>query len=391
MADHDSTLVRSVASVVAASVALLALAAPAVAGLPGTPTFTPTPPIGFTASGGPTPTSSPTPPPSPFFTPTATFTTVVHTSPSPSPATPVPTVSPGATPTVNGSPTPLATPSPGGTPCGNSQIDPGETCDPPGSLQPPNANPCRADCTYCGDGVTQAADGESCDDGNSVSGCRPDRPQQALDACLNACRFPICEDPSRIQLFPEGNDVVQVHGRLIAPTVIEFEDGEFRVRIARQVCTHDTSVPCETDAQCDLLSSGSTCTGNDPASVVFEQALAGSAIDGNAKRWRYKNPAAKTAGGIYLLKITAKTKKKICGGGPNAGARCTAAADCTPGDCLGYYVLKLKAYGVATGPVSDMQTTVQGGGYAWAVRGIWQQFPKGWRLYKKSVLLDPWL
>jgi hypothetical protein len=38
-----------------------------------------------------------------------------------------------------------------------------------------------------------------------------------------------------------------------------------------------------------------------------------------------------------------------------------------------------------------MQTQIYGGGYGWAVRGIWQQFPKGWRLYKKSELLDPWL
>ena len=372
----------------AATLALLAMAAPAFAGLPGTPTVTPS--IGFTASGGPSPTITPTMPPSPIPTPTPTLTSVIHTSPTAT-TTPLPTLPPSGTATPTIVLTPSATPSPGGTPCGNMQLDPGETCDPPGSLQPPNGNPCRADCTYCGDGIAQGSGGEICDDGNSVSGCRPDRPQQALDACLDDCRFPICEDPSRIQLFPDQNDVVQVHGRLIAPTAVEFEDGELRVRIARQVCTHDTTVGCDSDAQCDALSSGSTCTPNDPASTVFEQAVTGSAIDGNGKRWRYKNPAAKTDGGIYLVKITAKTKKKICGGGSNAGARCTTAADCPQGDCLGYYVLKLKAYGTATGAVSDMQTVITGGGYAWAVRGIWQEFPKGWRLYKKSVLLDPWL
>lgn len=394
MADTSFTSVTARsrgALAIAATFAFLIIDRQAVAGLPGTPTFTPTPPISFTASGGPSPTITPTAPPSPVVTPTPTFTPVIHTSPSSTPSTPVPSAPPSATQTPNATATPSPTPSVAGTPCGNSQIDPGETCDPPGSLQPPNGNPCRPDCTYCGDASTQPSDGEICDDGNSVSGCRPDRPQAALDACLNNCQFPICEDPSRIQLFPDRDDVVQVHGRLIAPTTVDFETGEFRVRISRRVCTHDNSVACSTDEQCDALSPGSTCTPDDPVSVVFEQTVAGSAIDGNGKRWKYRNPAAKTDGGIYQLKITGKTKKKVCGGGTNAGARCTTAADCPQGDCLGYYVLKLKAYGAANNAVSDMQTQIYGGGYGWAVRGIWQQFPKGWRLYKKSVLLDPWL
>jgi hypothetical protein len=385
-----TTRTRGIAFAVAASLAFLTSARAASAGVPGTPTRTPTP--SFTASSGPSPTITPTPsiPPSPIDTPTPTFTPVVHTSPTQTP-TPVPTVSPNVTDTTSSvTPTPSPTTSPG-TPCGNFQLDPGETCDPPGAPQPPNGNPCRPDCTYCGDGVTQASGGETCDDGNSVSGCRPDRPQQALDACLNNCEFPICEDPSRIQLYPDRNDVVQVHGRLIAPTAIEFEDGEFRVRIARRVCTHDTSMTCSDDAQCDALSTGSVCTSDDPAAVVFEQSVAGSAIDGSGKRWKYRNPAAKTDGGIYQLKIIAKTKKKVCGGGPNAGGRCTSVADCPQGNCLAYYVLKLKAYGTANNAVPDMQTRIYGGGYGWAVRGIWQQFPKGWRLYKKSPLLDPWL
>ena len=399
MTDEDVTRVQArscrVMLAVVAITLFLSSGRPSFAGLPPTPTITP--PISFTASSGPSPTAPSTPPPSPVFTSTATFTAVVHSSPTTTPMfTVVPTSPPtGGTPVFTASPadtpTPTPTPSPAGTPCGNSQLDPGETCDPPGSLQPPNDNPCRDDCTYCGDTVTQVTDGESCDDGNSVSGCRPDRPQAALDACLNSCRFPICEDPSRIQLFPDGNDVVQVHGRLIAPAEIDFENGEFRVRISRRICSHDTSVLCDTDEECDALSAGSICTPDDPASLVFEQTVAGSAIDGNGKRWKYRNPAAKINGGLYGLKITAKTKKKICAGSTNEGARCTTAAECPQGSCLGYYVLKLKAYGPANNAVADMQTQIYGGGYGWAVRGIWQQFPKGWRLYKKSELLDPWL
>ncbi len=338
-----------------------------------TPSSTPTP------SATETPTSSPSPTATATETPVVTVTATITATAT---ATATPTAS--ATPVLTGTPT--ATPTPTG-PCGNDQLDPGETCDPPGTLMPPNGNPCRTDCTYCGDMATQVQDGESCDDANSVSGCRPDRPQLALDECLNNCQFPICEDPSRIQLYPDHDDVVQVHGRLIAPTDVDFGTGDFVVRISRRICSQDTSVPCAADAECDALTPGSICT----PEPIFEQAVAGSAIEGNGKRWKYRNPSAKTEGGLYQLKITGKTSRKVCAGSSNAGARCATAADCPQGSCLGYYALKLKGYGGADKAVSDMQTQIYGGGYGWAVRGIWQQFPKGWRLYKKSVLLDPYL
>src|SRR5262249_22539611 len=60
--------------------------------------------------------------------------------------------------------------------CGNGQIDPGETCDPPDATpQPgrPGQVTCRPDCTFCGDGVTQTGQGETCDDANLVTGCNP--------------------------------------------------------------------------------------------------------------------------------------------------------------------------------------------------------------------------
>ena len=62
--------------------------------------------------------------------------------------------------------------------CGNGVVDPGETCDPPGTPMPPNGNPCRADCTYCGDGVVNGVPGsETCDDGNAIN----------TDGCENFC------------------------------------------------------------------------------------------------------------------------------------------------------------------------------------------------------------
>jgi hypothetical protein len=172
-------------------------------------------------------------------------------------------------------------------------------------------------------------------------------------------------------LFPEldRDDVLQVHGRLITAADVDFRSGEFRIKLSR----------------CDA--SGSPCT---DTSVVFDQTVSGQDFEGTATRWRYRNVPAKTAGGIYSVKITSKTAKKVCASGPNDGVRCTASNDCPEGACVGYYAFKLKAYGDAAGAVSDMETQIFAGGHGWAVRGLWLQQPKGWRLYKKSQLLQPW-
>ncbi len=71
--------------------------------------------------------------------------------------------------------------------CGNATVEPGETCDPPGA---PAGQPdeCRANCTYCGDGLRQLASGEQCDDGNLLPG----------DGCDLDCIVEIC-----------GNGIVQ--------------------------------------------------------------------------------------------------------------------------------------------------------------------------------------
>src|SRR4051812_31744105 len=83
--------------------------------------------------------------------------------------------------------------------CGDGiVVRPAETCDPPGTLLANGAR-CRADCTYCGDGIVQEGAGESCDDADAVSGCRIDRPEKALDRCLSTCQRPLCGDPSRIR------------------------------------------------------------------------------------------------------------------------------------------------------------------------------------------------
>src|SRR5262249_11547591 len=101
--------------------------------------------------------------------------------------------------------------------CGDNAVNqPSEQCDGtsdaacPGRCIPP-AQTGQCTCSLCGNGVVDA--GETCDDGNTVQGCRPDKPQRPLDACRNNCTRQECQDPSRIQ-FRNGLDRLYVHGRL---------------------------------------------------------------------------------------------------------------------------------------------------------------------------------
>jgi cysteine-rich repeat protein len=63
--------------------------------------------------------------------------------------------------------------------CGDGALDPNESCD--GMALGDNAcESCRADCSCCGDGVTDVSAGEECDDGNGVDD----------DDCSNSCTAP---------------------------------------------------------------------------------------------------------------------------------------------------------------------------------------------------------
>ena len=54
--------------------------------------------------------------------------------------------------------------------CGDGVIDAGETCDPPNLAPNPvtGQTECRLDCTFCGDGVVQPNDVETCDLGSNA-------------------------------------------------------------------------------------------------------------------------------------------------------------------------------------------------------------------------------
>ena len=287
----------------------------------------------------------------------------------------------------------------------------------------PNGFPCRADCTFCGDGIIQGSDGESCDDANAISGCRPDQPQKPLDACLNSCQRPLCDDPAKVLLYDETatgkKDVVQLHGRLISDATMEFAGEPFGIELSKRLCSHDQSTSCSSnldcealspgsictdrvcahdaataclvDADCEPLSHGSTCTGVNPASVVFRQILDVGVPHGTPLRWLYRDFLAKKTGGIGLVKIQAKMDPKRCAGGTNDDVVCGSSSDCTGGgSCAGYYIFKLQAFGPADYAVKDMQTRIVQGSQRWAVRGLWQGFPRSWKLDKKSPLLEPW-
>jgi cysteine-rich repeat protein len=264
-----------------------------------------------------------------------------------------------------------------------------ETCDPPYSTIQPLGRTCRIDCTYCGDGVVQSEDAESCDDGNAVSGCRPDLPQQPLDACLNSCQEPICQDPSKIKLFPFGKlDMVVVHGRLVAAVPMAFEENDFTIRLERQACSADGSA-CEIDSECQ--GPNATCSPNNDGSVVYFASLPVGAIPHPLPgTWKYKNPLAKQAGGVFSMKIKAEPPE--CANGDTPGASCQIGVPCAgSGVCVVAYKVTMKAFGDVLDPVSDMEAQVFAGNRRWAVRGLWtSQSASIWKFNKFSKLLEPW-
>jgi cysteine-rich repeat protein len=217
--------------------------------------------------------------------------------------------------------------------CGDGVVDPGETCDPPNLAPGPNGQViCRLDCTSCGDGVVQANDVETCDDGNLVSGCRTDKPQKPLDDCLNNCNEPICADPARIKFGShEMPDLFTFHGRLITPNPVDFVNNHFVIEL------RDMS-----------------------DNVLYRSSLVSGSIEvQNAKSVRYKNRGARAGGGVYQLKAK--------------------QAD-------GYYVLTLKAYGDMSQTTADMVTHAYIGADEWAIRGLWTaQGAKGWKLSNKAT------
>lgn len=213
--------------------------------------------------------------------------------------------------------------------CGDGVIDPGETCDPPDlTIDPLNGQlRCRLDCTRCGDGQVQSADTETCDDGNTVSGCDPHHPQRVLDGCLNNCTEPICADPARIK-FADDLDVFDLHGgiRSMGPgATIDPTHRPFTVRL----------------------------TSPDVAGGVVYETTLPAGLDSSGARYRYKNKDARTSGGLARVALV---KRKDA------------------------YGLTLRTYGHFDLANAHMTTHILIGDEEWSVSGLWEAMPKGWRL-----------
>jgi cysteine-rich repeat protein len=222
--------------------------------------------------------------------------------------------------------------------CGNGRIDPGETCDPPDpSPQPgrPGQVICRPDCTSCGDGVPQTSRGETCDDGNLVSGCNPARPTEPLGACQMSCTPPICQGPAKIR-YKNGVGILDVHGRMqpVAPaTTLEPGTNTFVVEL--------------TDAV---------------GAVLFRSSLEAGLLVPRGAGFKYVDRAAKVSGGISRLKFAPR--------GPS-------------------YRVTLTAYGDLSAATGEMTTHLFIGGQEWTLKGRWLPSNSGWKLDPKSAIGSP--
>ncbi len=243
----------------------------------------------------------------------------------------------------------------------------------------------------CGDGILQPAQGESCDDGNTVSGCKTEKPEVPLDGCLNTCQRPICGDPSRVREWDESatgrKDAVDLHVRLVSDVnerVFDFDQQPFEVEILHRACSQDDTRSCATDSDC-------TGAGSCVTRTILNETVPGGIPDGNPPRWRYRNTRAKTEGGIYSIKLLEKIDQPRCAGGSWDGERCDINLRC-PEDaaCVGYYLLEMKAYVDTKRTSSDLQTVVEVAGNRWAARGLWTPTKNGWRFGKKDTRLPPW-
>jgi uncharacterized repeat protein (TIGR01451 family) len=204
--------------------------------------------------------------------------------------------------------------------CGNGLVDPGETCDPPGGALLPNGNPCRADCTFCGDGIVNGPSGtETCDDANA-----DDR-----DSCRNTCLDRLRRDPGSIIFYgtQRPTDRLQVDGVVV------------------------TRLPVSTDG---LVITVRLSNAN---GIIYEASLAGENLVARGRQLKFKDrTVAKTAdGGIAFFRIL-------------------------PHQHDGYRV-KVTAYGhLSAATLPDMTIEILLGSETHQNTDTWTSTRRGWRL-----------
>jgi hypothetical protein len=214
--------------------------------------------------------------------------------------------------------------------CGNGRIDDlDETCEPPDQTPIPDVDPmqetCRNDCTFCGDGIIDAADQESCDDGlNNVKDCSEVNPTGKVTVCQTNCTAAICRDPAKITLG-SVMDRFDLHLRLSSASDIDFTAGSFVVQLT-----------------------------DDADTVVFRASLDQGRIIGDPVRgkFKFKDKTAKIGGGVEKLTVS----KHGVG-----------------------YRMTIKMYGQFTDPKSPhMVTHVYVQDAEWTVVADWERTKKGW-------------
>jgi hypothetical protein len=212
--------------------------------------------------------------------------------------------------------------------CGNGILETGETCEPTGRANPPNGNPCRSDCTFCGDGIVNGPPGrddpghETCDDGDTSN----------FNACTNSCVGRILRDPAVIR-FRRGrrvHDVLTISGRIRPQMSFDPSNQEIGVVLS------------------------------DSRGVIYK-ATVGEEPPGrpwNGRRYKYRQRFARkrSEGGIETFQFIEHGTRGI--------------------------LVKIKAHGDLSGAVDpDMKVQIFIGNQVYTSTGAWQRLRFGWYLH----------
>ncbi len=140
--------------------------------------------------------------------------------------------------------------------CGDNVVDGTEECDPGAVGQ--NTATCDRNCTLavCGDGFTNTAAGEECDDGNNVDG----------DGCQGDCMNPVCGD-GITDAGEECDDGNLSNNDACLNDCTNATCGDAFVQIGVEDCDlgsalNGLSTTCCT-AGCDFVTGGTSCDDND--------------------------------------------------------------------------------------------------------------------------------
>ena len=174
--------------------------------------------------------------------------------------------------------------------------------------------------------MVQPGHGETCDDGNLLSGCNPARPTIPLDACQNVCTAPICHDPSTIK-FASGRGAFSMHGRIIP------------------VAPDTTLDPRNRTVVVELTDADEV--------VLFRSSLEAGKLQQKGVTFAYVDPTAMQNGGFSKLKIVEHD---------------------------GAYLVTLRAYGDLSRATDRMTTHIFVDAQEWTLAGRWLRTSHGWRL-----------